>query len=129
MLDKLKQLFRADEETKIDKKNKILYASFAVVFYHVIDADGVKSLQEKEKFFNFFKNYFELEQDLVLELYNDVVELEGDLDKHLEILKEELQNFPSLKIKLMNELNSIILSDGIDDREYVVFEKVRVGIL
>ena len=129
MITKLKEWFESlESEEEIDKSNQILHISFAVVVFHVVRADGKETLQEQEKFVNIFTEYFDLDKERVAELYKFAVNLEGNVDEHLEVLKEKIAHVPSVKMKLMHEVNSLIQADGIDNREYVVFEKIREAL-
>jgi len=126
LISKLKVWFDSlNDNEGMDKENQILQVAFAVVLTHIIKADGIESKQEQERFSNFFKENFALETTKIEDLYNISINLEDDLSNHLNILREEMKKFPSIKIKLMHELNCLIQSDGIDNREYEEFEKIR----
>jgi uncharacterized tellurite resistance protein B-like protein len=126
MLSRLKEWFKefADEST-IDKQNKALMIAFAGLFADIIKADEIQSEQEKDNFFNFFTITFKLNDEEADELYTTVMKMDTNLDEHLETFKREIDTFEGMQLRFMSALNSVILSDGIDNREYERFEYIR----
>lgn len=103
-------------------QNKNLIQPFANIICTIIYRDSKVSSKEKEKFFNFFKEEFGLnEAEIELLLKENTTDIEEDL----KLLKEAFANDISQKAKFMQYLNELIYSDGIEDGEYEVFEMIR----
>ena len=54
-----------------------------------------------------------------------------DIERHLSIISNALYNQPYLKMKILNQLNSMILKSGageISDEDYEFFEKVKEAL-
>ena len=109
-------------------KLNTLQESFAVVLCGIIQSDGTVSQKERKKFDDFFAKEFELSKEEAQNLLEKALN-ETDYDKHIARLKEELKDMPMCKMKFMQYLNEIILSDGIGKDEYEFFEMVRSKLI
>jgi len=100
-----------------------LMESYAVVMCAVIKKDGKITEKEREKFFNFYRQEFKLEDLDIEPLFKKGIK-EKDIDKHIKKLKEISNSDSFVMMRFMQYLNDIIVSDGIEDEEYKVFERI-----
>jgi len=105
-----------------------LHGSLACIMCAIIKSDLRTSPQEVKKFNEFFAREFELEKEHIDTLHEDAMQDNSDVDEHLALLKEAFAENIILKGRFMEYLNNCVISDGIDYREYPVFEKVRIQL-
>jgi len=101
-----------------------LMESYAAVMCAVMKKDGKITEKEKEKFFNFYKQEFMLDELEIEPLFKMGMK-EEDIDKHLKRIKELSGSDPYGMMRFMQYLNETIISDGIDEGEYAIFESIR----
>ena len=104
-----------------------LKSSFACILCGIIKSDGKISSKEREKFDEFFVKEFSLESSNIDALFHDNIE-DASYDEHVDLLKIGFEGSPMLMARFMKYLKALILSDGVSDGEYAVFERVRVGV-
>ncbi|MEB8432957.1 TerB family tellurite resistance protein [Cocleimonas sp. KMM 6892] len=109
----------------LDKKDITLQRAFAVVIYHVINADKVETEKEKKRFSSFFKNDFSLDDLEIDQLHREASQFDKDFDTYLDVLKEKIGAYPEVELKLMQTLNSIMVTEGFNEKEFFEFEKIR----
>ena len=102
--------------------------AYAVLLYAIIAKDGSVSIKEREKFDNFFQNEFSLNDNEVADLF-DFATKEIDYKKYIDILKASLQDNPMQKLNFLQYLNQTVISDGIEDIEYEIFEEIRDALV
>ncbi len=102
-----------------------LQDSFAMLLWSIIISDEIVSKKEKKEFNAFFKKEFALKQHEIDALFEKVAGNQESLEKHLNLLKLAFRSHPGQKIRFMRYLNSCIICDGVDKREYVTFEEIR----
>lgn len=107
------------------KDNDKLKMLVSILLCHIIDADDVKSEKEMNKFHEIFESQFQISKDESMVIYQETVKLNFDLISDIEKIEKELASDTIRKAKVMKILNEMILSDGIDNREYEVFEIIR----
>lgn len=112
----------------LDKKDTTLQRAFAVVIYHTIIADDIETSQEKERFASFFKLDFGLTDAQVGELYEEASRFDSDFETYLDVLKEKIAIYPEIELKLMQTLNRMMSSHSFNEKEYAVFERIRVAL-
>jgi uncharacterized tellurite resistance protein B-like protein len=105
-----------------------LQKSFATVIASIIMSDTKISKKERVKFNNFFVDSFSLNQEEIHLLFEESINDIDNLDKHLEELKKGLTKYPKEKIAFMRYLNECIICDGVDNREYITFEKIKSSL-
>ena len=91
----------------------------------VIVVDGVTSAGEMARFHDFFAREFgvpEAEADTLLEIGKKDIER---LDHHLAVLSDVLPHNLVERARFMRYFNDCIIKDGIDQREYPLFDKIR----
>jgi len=111
----------------IEKLNA-LQDSFAVVICGIIKSDGIISDSERKKFDDFFAKEFELSVEEIDTLFESAVQSDN-YDEHISLLKEGFLGHPMQMMQFMKFLNETILSDGIGENEYALFERVKDGLL
>jgi len=109
-------------------KSKELAEHFAVLMCGIIQSDSTITEQEKKKFDDFFSQEFAMDPQQIEELYTMAIE-ERNYDERIARLREILTDIPMIKLRFVDYLNKTILSDGIGDGEYALFEKVRDGLI
>ena len=103
-------------------QDKNLIEPFANIICAIIYKDAKVSSKEKEKFFNFFKEEFGLNETEIEPLLKEQT---PNIQEDLKLIKEAFANNISQKAKFMQYLNELIYSDGVEDEEYEVFEMIR----
>ncbi len=102
-----------------------LQDSFATLLWSIIISDEVVSKRERKEFNAFFKKEFALTPHEIDTLFEKVESNQESLEKHLNLLKLAFRSYPGQKTRFMRYLNSCIICDGVDSREYVTFEEIR----
>ena len=108
--------------TDSDKIKNIL----AVLIIKTVQADGKCTQEEQKKVLEFFSKEFNLNRDQALEL---LYKTDGNTQEYvtaLTQLEEILNTDSSIKLKIMNYINNIIICDGCTDEEYDVFETIKI---
>ncbi len=106
------------------KLNK-LHSSFACILCGIIKSDGEISSKEREKFDDFFVKEFELDKETIDTLYVASMQEDNAIEDHIELLKKGFEGQMMPKARFMQYLNDCVINDGVDDKEYEVFEMVR----
>ncbi|BCD67494.1 TerB family tellurite resistance protein [Nitratiruptor sp. YY09-18] len=101
-----------------------LSKAYANILGKMINMDGTVSEREKKKFFNFFEREFQLNQSRINDLFEQALR-QDDISDDILIIKEFLAKLPMQKTRLMMYINEIIISDGIQNKEYELFDKIR----
>ncbi len=99
--------------------------SFACVAAALICVDGKISKAEMSRFHDFFAREFGVEEheaDAFLEVAKGDL---GSLDQHIEELSAVLPENLVERGRFMRYFNDCIISDGIDQGEYPIFDKIR----
>ena len=114
-------LFKTNEEEKIKD-------TMAILISHIIMADGKVTKEENEKVFAFFQNEFALEEKETRVLFTSIMDNLHEFEAQLDILTSTIKNNLHIKSEILRHLNNIIICDGCKDREYDVFETIRVSL-
>jgi len=115
--------------SSIDKKSPLfnhadsesIHVALASLLCHVINADGVENNLEKDKFRDIMVNEFELSEQQISTLYNDVNALNSELSSDLATINEHLKENPHLRMRFMEKLNLLINVDGVNNKELDIF--------
>lgn len=105
-----------------------LRESFACVAAAVILVDGKVSRGEMSRFHDFFAREFGVDAaqaDALLETGKREIDR---LDHHLDVLSEVLPHNLKERGRFLRYFNECIIKDGIDDREYPLFDKIKAKI-
>lgn len=112
----------------IDREDSTLQRAFAVVIFHVIKSDDVETSKEKQKFSNFFKNDFDLDDKQIDQLHEDASKFDSEFETYLAVLKEKISAYPDVELKLMQTLNTILTSQKFNVDEYGAFEDIKKAL-
>jgi len=117
---------REDVKMKnIDILNNLQY-SFATVLWSIMISDKIVSKKEQKKFNTFLTDEFSLTPTEIKTIFEKVQTCtKEEIEEHLILLKEALEEYPVQKSRFMKHLNECIICDGVDEREYQTFEKIR----
>ncbi len=113
----------------LDTKDQTLQKAFAVVIYHVINADAKETEKEKKRFSRFFENDFGLNDLEIYKLHQEASQFDKDFETYLDVLKEKIGAYPEVELKLMQTLNSIMVTQTFNEKEFAEFEKIRDALL
>jgi uncharacterized tellurite resistance protein B-like protein len=102
-----------------------LRESFATLLVYGIKADNVISEKEKELFCKLMEENFDVEYPESVAFLANSNPTPEDIEKHTQIINEFSKNNPMQKMHILECLNHIIYSDGIELNEYTVFEKLK----
>jgi len=112
----------------LDRNDTTLQRAFAVVIYHVIKGDGVETDKEKAKFSSFFKNDFDLDENQINQLHQEASNFDSEFETYLAVLKEKISAYPEVELKLMQTLNSILITQKFNVDEYEAFEDIKQAL-
>lgn len=112
----------------LNKKDATLQRAFAVVIYHTITADDIETSKEKKRFASFFKHDFGLTDEQISELHDEASRFDGDFEIYLDVLKEKIAIYPEIELKLMQTLNGMLSSHSFNEKEYAVFERIKLAL-
>lgn len=112
----------------LDTEDTRLQRAFAVVIYHTISADGVETDKEKQRFASFFKYDFGLTDEQVNTLHDEASRFDNEFEIYLDVLKEKISEFPEIELKLMQTLNLMISGHSFSEKEYEVFERIKLAL-
>ena len=102
-----------------------LKESFATLLVYGIKADSIISEQEKELFCSLMEEHFNMEYPESIYFLTNSNPNQEDIEKHIQIINDFTQDNPMQKMHILEYLNHIIYSDGIELNEYTVFEKLK----
>lgn len=125
-LDFLKNLLK-DESTifESDQTQKIEIA-MAILLSHVIMADGKVTMQESENIKQFYAKEFGLSSSQTHKIFREIEDNMNEIGESIDAIKEALKNDPASLAEILKHMNNLILCDGCVDREYALFETLRV---
>ena len=104
-----------------------LKTSVATLLAHIIKIDKRDIEKEAPLFCKIMGRDFDCEPEEATRFLHTVMqdEYEYDLDEHLKIINEALCNDQLSKMHIMEQLNHIIYSDKITERDYEEFERIK----
>ncbi len=130
MPSKLRQWFdELGHMNHLDIEDHTLQRAFAVVIFHVINANKQETEKEKKRFATFFENDFGLSDIEIDQLHQEASQFDSDFDTYLAVLKEKIGAYPEVELKLMQTLNAIMVTHNFDEQEFAAFEKIRDALL
>ena len=104
---------------------KPLRDSFACVAAALIAVDGKTTSREVERFHEFFTREFGVDQEQADALLEQGMQQRERVDEHIAVLSAVLPHNLLERGRFMRFFNDCIITDGIDDREYPLFDKIR----
>lgn len=99
--------------------------SVATLFAHIIKIDHRSIEKEGPLFCKLIGMDFDCTSEDAKALLNDILNENYDLDEHLSIINNALENDVLCKMHIMEQLNHIIYSDKITVRDYDEFNRVK----
>ena len=105
-----------------------LRESFACVAAAVILVDGNVSRGEMSRFHDFFSREFGVDAERADALLEAGKQEIPRLDHHIEVLANVLPHNLMERGRFMRYFNDCIIKDGIDDREYPLFDKIKAKL-
>lgn len=127
-LEFLKELLNSETDIFADNEQEKLQNVMAILITHVILADGKVTSEERAKVLSFFENEFELESAQTEELFASIMDNINEFEENLDTLQNAIKNNSLAKSELLRHINNIIICDGCVDREYDVFESIRLAL-
>ena len=124
--DFLKNLLKGDNaifETDITREIEV---AMAILLSHVIIADGKVSQQESENIKRFYAKEFKLTSTQTYKLFHEVEDNMDEIGESIDTIKTALKNDPASLAEILRHINNLILCDGCVNREYALFETLRV---
>jgi uncharacterized tellurite resistance protein B-like protein len=105
------------------------YGSYAAIIKAIILADNKITEDERERFNDFFADYYDLppgkREELWLATFND----ETPIEEHIVAVKDDLKDQPMAMVQFFKFLNSCIYRDELSDVEYETFEHIEELLL
>jgi len=102
-----------------------LKKSVATLLAHIIKMDKRDVEKEAPLFCRLMKQDFDCNPEEAKAFLEKAVEEDYDLDEHLKIINDALCNDQLSKMHIMEQLNHIIYSDKITEKDYEEFEKIK----
>jgi uncharacterized tellurite resistance protein B-like protein len=104
---------------------KKIKKSVGTLLAHIIKVDDRDLKKEAPLFCQLIGQDFDCSHDEAEALLNDIMNSEYDLDEHIEIINQALNEDKLSKFHLLEQLNHIIYSDTIAPDDYKVFEEIK----
>ena len=123
LIESLKKLF---ENKSPDSGLNDVMLSVAVLLYDIMAVDEKLSSKELDRFSQILRNQFNMEHEWAMNLLHTVIDMEGDRREHAAIIRSHLERTGQSPLQLMEMLNSMIYVDGIDPREYPLFDEIKI---
>lgn len=101
-----------------------IHIALASLLYHIVTADGVESAKEQQKFCEIMQSEFDLDKLQVGILYRYAKEKNIDFDSDLQVINQYLKDQPVLRMQFMEKLNQLVISDGLQNSELALFNKI-----
>lgn len=128
-LDFLKNLLD-DESTIFQKDNtQDIEMAVAILLSHVIMADGKVTIEESENIKKFYAKEFGLSNAQTQQLFNEIMDNMDEIGESIDTIKSALQNDKQALSEILKHINNLILCDGCIDKEYTLFEALRVFLM
>jgi len=99
--------------------------SVGILLFDIIIADRKITKKELEKFSAIFNSKFDIKSTSVEHLFNHIPLLQGDIHEHSTIIRNHLNMNGEKHYAVLDILNQMIIVDGVDDREYDQFYKIK----
>jgi len=99
--------------------------SVGVLLSHIIKADKRDVEKEAPLFCKIMGQDFECSEEEAKRMLYRLMEKEYDLETHIGIIAQALKDDKISKYHLLEQLNHIIYSDTIGEKDYKVFEDIK----
>jgi len=107
---------------------KSIKKSVAILLAHIIKIDNRDVKKETGIFCSIMGQEFSCSREEALGFLEDALENEYNLDEHIEIIANALQNRKLSKMHLLQQLNHMIYSDTISEKDYQIFENIKLKL-
>ena len=104
---------------------KKIKRSVATLLAHIIKIDKRDVEKEASLFCSIMGQNFGCDREEAINFLKTSMSEEYDLDEHIDIICDALENDQISKMHLLEQLNRIIYSDTISKEDYEIFEKVK----
>ncbi len=104
---------------------KSIKRSVATLLAHIVKMDNRDVEKEAPLFCRIMQKNFECDPKEANTFLRQVMQEDYNLDEHLNVINDALCGDKLSKMHLMEELNHIIYSGTITDRDYKEFEKIK----
>jgi len=104
---------------------KSIKKSVAILLAHIIKVDNRDVEKEASLFCSIMGQEFNCSKSEALSYLIDALKHDYNLDKHIEIIDNALKNNKISKMHLLEQLNHMIYSDRISQKDYQIFEKIK----
>lgn len=98
-----------------------LHLALASLLVHITEADHHETRREHRAFSRILRDEFELSQEQVDALHDQVHGLESELSEDLKVISQYLKDTPTVRMAFMEKLNRLIDIDGVQNDELDVF--------
>ncbi len=134
MLTTILQLFKSlnENDSNIfdeDLNHDVIKETLAVLMVHITMADKKTTEKENEKLLGFFQQEFSMSSSETHDLFELIVHNSDEIEKHIDVLNNLLNDDIRTKAKVLQHLNNLIICDGCVDAEYLVFETIRDSLI
>ena len=99
--------------------------SVGTLLAHIIKVDHRDVEKEAPIFCKIMGQNFECSEEEAKAFLYRIVDEEYDLDKHIEIINQALNEDRLSKFHLMEQLNHVIYSDKITPQDYKIFDEIK----
>lgn len=99
--------------------------SVATLLAHIIKIDKRDLDKEAPLFCRLLGDDFGCDDSEAREILKETIEEEYNLDEHIDIINDALQDDQLSKMHILEQLNHVIYSDKIESHDYEVFEKIK----
>lgn len=100
-----------------------LHLALASLLVHITEADHHETRREHRAFSRILREEFDLSQEQVDALHDQVHGLESELADDLDVISQYLKDTPTVRMAFMEKLNRLIDIDGVQSEELDVFYK------
>ena len=134
MLTTILQLFKSLNENDSNifdegLNHDVIKETLAVLMVHITMADKKTTEKENEKLLGFFQQEFSMSSSETHDLFELIVHNSDEIEKHIDVLNNLLNDDIRTKAKVLQHLNHLIICDGCVDAEYLVFETIRDSLI
>jgi uncharacterized tellurite resistance protein B-like protein len=105
-------------------ENKIK-ESVGTLLAHIIKVDNRDLEKEAPLFCDIMGQNFDCDHQEAKDFLYGVMDTDYDLDEHVSIINQALQDDKISKLHILEQLNHVIYSDTISPNDYKIFEEIK----
>ncbi|KIM13418.1 MAG: hypothetical protein KU38_01880 [Sulfurovum sp. FS08-3] len=99
--------------------------SVATILAHIIKVDKRDVAKETPLFCRLMDQDFGCDKGEAEQFLNAIMDEDYDIEEHAALVREALKDDKYTKYKVLDQLNQIICSDAINDKDYEEFLRIR----